>query len=119
MNTPTEFKTWAVVEVMGHVEYAGFVSAETIAGASMLRIDVPESENIPAFTKYLSTGALYGITPCSEETARLRATHIKAKPFQVWGMEEVFIRQMREKGLMIEDKSASEHQADYEDEHPF
>lgn len=79
-----EFKTWAIVEVMGHVEYAGYVTAETIAGSAMLRVDVPDVVGKGAFTKYLSTGALYGISPCSEETARARAASIKATPFSAW-----------------------------------
>jgi hypothetical protein len=73
MAEQTEFKTWAIVEVMGHNEYAGFVSSESIAGAEMLRVDVPETSKHAAFTKYLSTNAIYGISPCTEETARARA----------------------------------------------
>ena len=46
-----EFKTWAIVEVMGHVEYAGFVTAETIAGSAMLRVDVPEVKDRTALTE--------------------------------------------------------------------
>jgi hypothetical protein len=36
------FKTWAIVEVMGHQTFAGFVQEQVIAGTAMLRIDVPE-----------------------------------------------------------------------------
>ena len=38
MTEHTDFRTWAIVEVMGHNEYAGFVSSENVAGAAMLRV---------------------------------------------------------------------------------
>jgi hypothetical protein len=47
MSEKSEFKTWAIVEVMGHVEYAGFVTAETIAGSAMLRVWARRSESRP------------------------------------------------------------------------
>jgi hypothetical protein len=48
---------------MGNVEYAGVVTAETIAGTATLRVDVSDVEGRGAFTKYLATSALYGIPP--------------------------------------------------------
>ena len=81
MTEASQFKTWAIVKVMGHVEYAGFVTAQTIAGSAMLRVDVPEVKDRAAFAKYLTTSALYGITPCSEETARASPERIRTIPF--------------------------------------
>jgi hypothetical protein len=114
MTDASEFNTWAIVEVMGHVEYAGFVMAETIAGSAMLRIDVPEVKGRAAFTKYLATGALYGITPCSEETARARAERIRSVPFQTFDIESQFLKTLREQGRLIENKAAPA-----DDEHQF
>jgi hypothetical protein len=108
MSEAKSFETWAIVEVMGHVEYAGFVTAETIAGCAMLRVDVPEVKDRAAFTKYLSTGALYGITPCSEETARARASAIKAVPFSVWDVESQIMSKLKERGMLIEHKPYGE-----------
>lgn len=107
-----DFETWAIVEVMGHNEYAGFVRAVTVAGAAMLRIDVPKCDEIPAFTKYLSTGALYGITPTTEETATAKALSIRARPFAVWNLEKVFEDKMRSKGLLLESKLQNENDND-------
>jgi hypothetical protein len=53
-----EFKTWAIVEVVGHVECAGFVTSETIAGSAMLRIDVPEVKERAATKKEKNTPSL-------------------------------------------------------------
>lgn len=100
METP-EFKTWAVVEVMGHVEYAGYVSQENIAGAPMLRIDVPESGSHPAFTKYIAPSALYGISPCSEETARLRSKSSHYQPFQSWDIVRLVEDNFEKSGRLL------------------
>jgi hypothetical protein len=113
MSEQAEFKTWAIVEVMGHSEYAGFVSSESIAGAAMLRVDVPETSKRAAFTKYLSTGAIYGISPCTEETARARAESQQATPISSWSVEQQVLNNLRQKGLLIEHKP---EQPNYDDE---
>jgi hypothetical protein len=108
-----EFKSWAVVEVMGHSRFAGYTTVETIAGVAMLRVDVPQIANIPAFTKYIAPGALYGLTPATEETCRATADRIRAKPFDIWGVEQVLVDQMRAKGMLIEHRP--DEQAEGED----
>lgn len=94
------FKSWAIVEVMGHVTYAGFVTVETIAGAAMLRVDVPPVGNIPAFTKYIAPGSLYGLTPSTETTTRAKAAQLRAKPADCWNMEGPLMEQLRAKGQL-------------------
>jgi hypothetical protein len=105
MTEQAEFKTLAIVDVMGHNEYAGYVSSQNIAGAAMLRVDVPETSKYAAFTKYLSTNAIYGISPCSEETARARAESQQASPFTSWNVEQQVLKNLRQKGLLLEHKS--------------
>jgi hypothetical protein len=117
MTEQTAFKTWAIVEVMGHNEFAGFVSSENIAGAAMLRVDVPATSKHEAFTKYLSTNAIYGITPCTEETARARAESQQVIPFASWSVEQQVLSNLRQKGLLIENKT--EQPKHDEDELPF
>lgn len=96
------FETWAIVEVMGHVEYAGFVRQEQVAGIHMLRIDVPAVGNIDGFTKYIAPSALYAITPVTEVTAKARAKSASATPFSVWSVEDQLKRHLTEKNLLIE-----------------
>lgn len=119
MEEKTEFKTWAIVEVMGHNTYAGYVQEENVFGKQMLRIDVPQIENIPAFTKYISPEALYGITPVSEGTALAKAQSLRKKPFECWGLEQPLMDKLREQGLLIEDKSNQSETEDEENELPF
>lgn len=114
------FKTWAVVEVMGHVEFAGYVQQENIAGVHMLRIDVPQTSRIPAFTKYISPSALYGITPCSEETARARAESQQKEPFNSWDVGSILEQKMVSEGrLLPKPTQKPSYDFDDEEEHPF
>jgi hypothetical protein len=115
-NNENQFRSWAVVEVMGHVEYAGFVAAETIAGVHMLRIDVPATTDRAGFTKYIAPGALYGISPCSEETARMRAEANRSTPFASWSIESQVLSALEKSGRLLPAKSSSD---DDPDDHPF
>lgn len=113
-----EFKSWAIVEVMGHQEYAGFVLAETIAGAPMIRVDVPEVSGREAFTKYLSPAAIYGISPCTEQTARLRAAAIKKTPFESWSVERQVIERLRDEGKLIAERQLEHASVNGEEDEP-
>jgi len=77
------FPTWAIVEVMGHGLFAGFVSEEILAGAAFIRVDVPETDRVLPFSKLLGAGSIFGITPCTEEAARAAAKRAYAQPCHV------------------------------------
>lgn len=75
MSIAEPLAEWAIVEIMGHRSFAGWVTEKIIAGKGFIRIDVPESTTFdnkvqPAFTKIFGTDAIYGISPCSEKAAR-------------------------------------------------
>ncbi len=80
--TDAKFETWGVLEIMGHVKFAGRISEEAVAGGSMVRIDVPASERWPAFSKLFGLGSVYSITPTSEEIARSQAAIFAKRPLQ-------------------------------------
>lgn len=67
------FDQWAIVDVMGHQRYIGRVTEQVIAGQGFVRIDVPETKTINAWTKLIGTGSIYAITPVTEELARAMA----------------------------------------------
>lgn len=83
-----KFNEWAVVEVMGHRQFAGLVTEQAIGGASFVRVDVPavqvDGETLPAFTKVLGAGSIYAITPCTEETARAFAQQSRQRAFATY-----------------------------------
>lgn len=83
------FKQWAIIEIMGHQRYAGFVTEQSIGGASFVRVDVPENgaEN-PAFTKLFGAGSIYAITPVAEHVARLASQKLNQVPITLYDLPE-------------------------------
>lgn len=61
------FEAFCIVEIMGHQVIAGKVSEETHFGAPLMRVDVPKSSKRDSFTVYYGGGAIYKITPTTEE----------------------------------------------------
>jgi len=88
MNEEQSFKAWCIVELFGHVTLAGYVSEQAIGGASFIRLDVPEVDGQAAFTKLLGAGAIYSMTPTSEDVARSAIDHIRARPVNVYHLPE-------------------------------
>lgn len=84
VTTPEFEPQWGIVEVLGHQTFAGLVSQQSMFGAAMCRIDVPEipaytqryGGDVPAtaaYTKYIGGGSIYAFTPVDEATARAAA----------------------------------------------
>lgn len=84
MGDAAEFETWAIVEVMGHKRFAGFVTEQVVAGPGFIRVDVPEVEGALAFTKILGTGSIYAMTPVGEPEARAAAAAFRERPIETW-----------------------------------
>ena len=97
----SQLETWAVVGLMGHGNIAGFVRDVPLGTGTVLRVEVPKVDyeepdydaewkvnvspplkrvTIPAFVRFIALGAVYDIGPCSEETATLAASQIRALP---------------------------------------
>lgn len=76
-----QLETWAVVEIMGHKKYAGYVSEQVLGSAVLVRVDVPETDQGSVFTKpyskLIGVGSIYCITPCIEEIARRAAQQLE------------------------------------------
>lgn len=72
------FETWAVVELFGHHQIAGFVSEASIGGCNFVRVDVPEAgPERPAYTKFYGEKAIYAIHPCTEDLARQAVVRLR------------------------------------------
>lgn len=82
------FEHWAILELMGHRRLAGKVTESVIAGGSFIRIDVP-SENDTYSTQYYSPGAVYCITPTTEEIAREFAKQVQPEPVHTWELPKL------------------------------
>lgn len=108
---PGKLETWAIVEVMGHGRFAGFVQQVPFGGAAMIRVDVPEileheeeydawegsvcagkekkKRKVPgsaAFTKFLGVSSIFAITPCSKEVAIAAVKSFRSAPVTILEM---------------------------------
>lgn len=89
-NTTAErFDLWCMVELFGHSKIAGKCTEQNIAGTNMLRVDVPETAQQPAFTRFFGSGAIYAINPIDEKTCRFMAENLQVKPIDSWNISEV------------------------------
>jgi len=73
---PQAFDSWAILELMGHLRRAGRVREVELAGAKVLRIDIPTEAPDVEVTEFFGGGAIYRLRPCSEEVARAAAVQI-------------------------------------------
>lgn len=84
MEEQAKFEGHAIVELMGRSVIAGYVSEQVIAGTAMLRVDVPQTEDAGAFTKFFGGSAVFGITPTTEEIAQRAAARLNVRPVAAW-----------------------------------
>jgi hypothetical protein len=101
-----KFDGWAIVEVMGHQTFVGYVTTEAYGQAVLFRIDVPQLDErervtkapgyvddryVPAgttvkegavqgFTKLVGSGSIYCITPCSKDAALAALERSQRRP---------------------------------------
>lgn len=83
MNDET-FDQWCVVELLGHRRLAGRVRETTIAGAGMLRLDVPATAGHAEQTQYVSPGSVYALHPTTEAIATAVAARCRPEPVHQW-----------------------------------
>lgn len=91
MSEPTDFEGWAILEIMGHRKLGGYVRPATVAGAAMLRVDVPEPTATDATgpwaaTQYYSPTALFCLTPVTADVAIRFAATCRPEPVARWEM---------------------------------
>jgi len=75
---------WAIVELYGHQKIAGKISEQSLAGGTMLRVDVPATPDQPEFTKFFGSGAIYALTPTTEVLARVAIDNLAVRPVDLW-----------------------------------
>lgn len=85
-RTPTTdaFEAWGLLELFGHQRLAGRLSEQTIGGVHFIRIDVPESNGQPGYTRFFTQGAIYGMSPMDEATTRKLAASLHAVPVRAY-----------------------------------
>jgi len=102
----TRFEGWAIVDVLGHQRYVGYVTTEAYGAAVMFRVDVPaleprtrtterpgyvgdrylpagatvEEGAVPGYTKLIGAGSIYTLTPCTQEAALAAVESTQPRP---------------------------------------
>jgi len=93
---------WAIVEVMGHAQYAGRVSEYSELGVPLVRVEIPETDGQPAFEKLLGGSAIFRITPCTEEAARQAAKSLRVRPLSMVALPSAAPAPARDKPSWLE-----------------
>ncbi len=78
------FDQWCIVELFGRQVVAGRVTEQVIGGCSFVRVDVPAFEDTPPVTHFYGQGAIYGMTPVSEEAVLAVLKHYQPRPINVY-----------------------------------
>jgi hypothetical protein len=81
--------TWVIVELMGKKIVAGQARKDESFGIPLLRVDIPATEGIPAFSSFYGDKAVYGVHPVSEAVARATAQQVRHTPVLVYTPELV------------------------------
>lgn len=81
-----KFDQWALIEILGHNRYAGRVTEQSVGGNSFVRVDIPESDEQPAFTKLFGASSIYCITPVTEDVARRMSATLRQTPISVYDL---------------------------------
>lgn len=88
-SQPSEaFKSWGLLELFGHTRLAGELSEQTIGGCHFIRIDIPDVGEIKRHTRYFTQGAIYGMTPMDEATARKLANYLRSTPVSAYELRD-------------------------------
>lgn len=128
MGDEKTYEGWAIVELMGHRRLGGYVTEAEIAGAAMLRLDIPENEIVdvpdvllgtpPAdvyATQFYSGAALYCLTPVTETMAR--AIRSRPRPVEQWELPRPALQPANGDTSAIDDLF-DEHEAGIQDDDP-
>lgn len=90
-----KFESWGLLELFGRQRLAGRISEQTIGGIAFLRIDVPAVEGAQAYTRFFTSGAIYGLTPMTEETTMQLAKQLRSAPVSRYDVMPLLTAQSR------------------------
>lgn len=77
---------WAIVQQMGHVKIAGYVTEARLAGFGVLSVAIPDGDRM--VEKLIPPSTLYDLTWVGEEEARLVAKRHPIEPVAEWDVRQ-------------------------------
>lgn len=83
---PKAYEGWAIVQQMGHVTLAGYVTETQLAGFGVLSIAIPDG--VRTVQQLIPPSTLYSLTWVGEEEARTAARYNKIEPVQEWTIRQ-------------------------------
>jgi len=98
-TTKEEQGFWALVELFGHQQIAGYVSSQTVGGQSFVRVDVPATSQQAKWSKLFGAGAIYGITPMAQDLVERKAEVLQVAPLSAWDLPEEWREKIRRPAL--------------------
>lgn len=98
------FEAHCIVEIMGHQVIAGKVSEETHFGSPLMRVDVPKTSKRDSFTVYYGGGAIYKITPTTEEICAAFVEKQEPEPIKPYMLALPTMAEKVVTGRMIEEE---------------
>ena len=87
---------------MGHQRYVGLVSETVIAGQGFVRVDIPKTSKVEAWTKLVGPSSVYAITPVDKEIAVQMAERSHKKPIEAYQLTSEMVA------------SASQHRLEFD-----
>jgi len=83
------FDAWCLIELFGHSRIAGRVTAQSLGGASLVRVDVPAVDGRQGFTKFYGPSAIYSIAIVDEAVARAAVMRWRPRPVDAYVLPEL------------------------------
>lgn len=99
MSEKQESGFWALVELFGHSQIAGFVSSQTVGGQAFVRVDVPATSKQAPWSKLFGAGAIYAITPMAKDLVERKADALQVAPLTAWDLPEEWREKIRRPAL--------------------
>lgn len=96
---------YAIVSLLGHQQFAGFLDEFQMGGANFLRLTIPENGDIPAWTQMFTSSAVYSIVPCDQETAQSYAESLRKMPMDAWDFKKAMSKKLLAEGLVTVPRS--------------
>lgn len=114
MEQQSKFSGWALIELFGHGDEAGFVTTQYFGDKAMFQVDVPEipehqetlqvpkwgpdrllpvgavisREAIPGRSRLINPGAVYSMNPATEEAVRVAVARSQTREMKVISVPE-------------------------------
>jgi hypothetical protein len=116
-QTKATFEGWAIVELFGHNQIAGYITDAAQFGTSMMRVDVPAAGDNPGYTKFFGGSAIYAITPTTQEIVKIAAERLDIRPVSTWIVPEKESKKLLPQRIEDDCFEQDYEQEDYQDDY--